>query len=210
MYNLRRLMVAAALAASTVLFVRAEPVQAAVGHELRVCFEVGTTPSGTPIFDCYTIIVPELGPDSPFPPECVYCGVAIDFQDGEIDPPMVRDYLKQLGRGFRLLSKSSFVQDTKLRKELRDEATNAFLASAKLLDGAQVPLKAVGWYDGKSGKLYADPDPQPMLWDTGKHLAAGLQLMQQALGDPDPQPNIEAALDQFGQANDRLSALFAG
>lgn len=149
--------------------VSAAPAQAG-SQEIRICIQVGTTPGGTPVFDCFTIVVPDLTAN-PWPPECLSCPSALLFWNEWED----LDWVDPLGKGLEYLSLG------------KDEiATSYFLDAAKKLKGAKVELAGTGWLDPKKNKLF--PDANPDLVSAGQNLVAGLAELR----DPEPQPNIEA------------------
>ncbi|MBQ1017877.1 hypothetical protein KBX71_08365 [Micromonospora sp. D93] len=200
-------MLALALVVTATLLVPATPASAA-GRPVTVCFIVGNI-GGRPIFDCFTILLPDFTPKPIGPVGCLSCPPVIDLWD-RIDPQERFEYLDQLGRGLSLLGESAQAVDPGKAKHLREAATENFWSSAKLLDGSEVKLGQVGWADLKNEKFYGDPDPEPSLVASGENLAGGLGLMQKALGDPHPEPNIEAAMARFDEAYRDFGALFAG
>lgn len=207
MGRFRRILLAVALVVSATLLAPPAPASAG-GQPVTICFQVGTV-GGRPIFDCHTIILPEFKPVPIGPIDCLSCPPVFDIWD-RVDPQKRFEYLDRLGRGLTLLSESAQATDPVKAKQLRELATESFWASATFLDGSEVKLSQVGWADLKNEKFIVEPDPQPMLVASGEHLAAGLTLMQKALGDPTPQPNIEAAMARFDQAYKELGVLFAG
>lgn len=202
----RRLLFGLVLAVTVALLTPAAPAQAA-GQEVRICFVVGYF-NGTPIIDCYTVEIPELKPNPPGPGWCPACLPGVQFWD-TLDPKIRPDYLGKLGQGLALLGKAAVAGDPALVKEYRLMATDSFLESAKILGKSDVKLDQVGWADPKSGKFVADQSSVP-LRDMGQQLADGLGLMQAALGDPEPQPNIDAAMERFDKAYGNFAGLYAG
>ncbi|SCL29644.1 hypothetical protein GA0070616_3922 [Micromonospora nigra] len=207
MGRVRRILLALALVVSATLLVPAAPASAA-GQPVTVCFKVGEF-GGVPIFDCHTILLPDFKPHPIGPDECLSCPPVFDLWD-RIDPEKRFEYLDRLGRGLSLLGESAQAVDPDKAKHLRELATENLWSSAKLLDGSEVKLGQVGWADLKNGKFHGDPDPQPSLVTSGENLTGGLELMQKALGDPQPEPNIEAAMARFDEAYKDLGTLFAG
>jgi hypothetical protein len=195
---IRRFLLAIALVAAATLLIPA-PAQAG-GNLMKVCFPVGTTPWGTTIWDCYYIEVPELGPRDPWPPECLSCLPMFDFWKDVIDPEVEQKFHDYLGKGFSTLAESRLTKDPKLAEQLRLEATELLFTAAAVIEKYPIELYGAGWYDEKTGKVYEDPEPQPLLWAIGEDLTAGTALMQAALGDPQPEPNIDAAMARFDEA----------
>ncbi|GAB3220550.1 hypothetical protein GCM10027447_05060 [Glycomyces halotolerans] len=204
---IRRLLLAAVLAVSATLLVPAGPAHAA-GQEVKICFPVGTTPGGVTVWDCHTIVMPELKPKPPWwPPECLSCPPAFDFWDHKLDPKVQLEYLDRLGQGFGHLAESKLAEDPEAAEELREKAAQTLLSSAEVLGNYELELSRVGWADLENNEFYEDPTPTPVLEAAGKNLAAGLRLMQEALGDPSPQPSIEAAMERFDEAYANLTQL---
>lgn len=204
---IQRFLLAVTLVVAAALLIPA-PAQAG-GNYMKVCFPVGTTPWGTTIWDCYYIEVPELGPGNPWPPECLSCPPMFDFWKDLIDPEVEQKFHDYLGKGFSTLAESHLAQDPKLAEQLRAEATELLFTAAAVIEKYPIELYAVGWYDEKSGKVYEDPEPQSNLWAIGAELTAGTELMQAALGDPQPEPNIAAAMERFDQAYQAFEKLAA-
>lgn len=202
MTTIRRLM-AVAVGATAALVMSATPASA--DEEITVCFPVGEF-GGVEIWDCYTVVIPELV-QPPWPPGCPACSPAIDLWDG-LDVKAQLEYLSRLGEGMGLLSQAANTADPGEAKQLRGQATESFLTAAESLGGAQVKLERVGWADLDNNELIEDPAPS--LEAAGGHLVEGLGLMQKALGDPDPQPNLEAAMAEFDASYENLAALYAG
>ncbi|GIH07998.1 hypothetical protein Rhe02_60650 [Rhizocola hellebori] len=203
----KRLLLTMALAISTAFLVPANPASAG-GQEIRVCFEVGTF-GGHRVFDCFTVVVPDLAPKPPWPPTCLSCPAALII-DNELDPKFRFDFIAELGEGLQLLGEAELAGDPGKAKELIAKATDVFLASAARLDGAEARLENVGWADLKNGKFHDDTTNNPALKATGEDLVAGLSLMQLAMGDPHPEPNIEAAMARFGQAYQDIATVYGG
>jgi hypothetical protein len=161
------------------------------------------------VFDCYTVVVPDLAPKPPWPPTCLSCPIAIIIQN-ELDPQFRFDFIKELGEGLQLLGKAKLSGDPDEYKKLIAKATDVFLASAAQLDGAEAWLEKVGWADLKNGEFHEDTTNNPALKAAGENLVAGLGLMQLAMGDPHPEPNIEAAMARFGQAYQDIATVYGG
>jgi len=203
----RRALLAMALVVGATLLAPAAPASAG-GQPVRVCFKVGEV-AGVSIFDCHTIVLPDFKPVPIGPVDCLSCPPVLDLWD-RIDPEKRFEYLDRLGRGLSFLGEAAQAEDPGKAKQFRAQATESFRVSAKLLDGSEVKLAQVGWADLKNGKFHGDPDPQPSLVAFGEYTVVGLGLMQRALGDPQPEPNIEAAMARFDQAYKHLGELFAG
>lgn len=203
----QRLLLAVALAVAAVFTVPA-PANAA-GQYVQICFPVGTGPGGVPLFQCHWIMIPELSPKPPWPPECLSCAPQFDFWKDQIDPRVQQRFADLLGQGFGLLAESHLAKDPKLAAELRREATDVLLSAAKTLGDYPIDLQRAGWVDLKTGKEYFEPVPEPWLESTGVELAAGTAILQRALGDPTPQPNIDEALKHFDEAFRNLAELAA-
>jgi hypothetical protein len=202
---IRRFVVALVLAPSATMLIPAVPAHA--GDRVRLCAEV--VPDAPQTVRCVDVHV-DIHVKPPFPPGCLVCAPVLDFWDHKLDFQIRDQYLEQLGKGFGLLSQSNRTEDPKLAAQLRADATDAFLASAAIVGDHEVPLNQVGWFDLKSGKIYWEPDPDPILAGLGNHLAEGLRLTQLALADPSPQSSLEAALKHFDQAHANLSSLYGG
>lgn len=203
---LRRLLLAAALAVSATLLVPAGPASAALSRP--ICSQLARF-DGSQFWYCYEMVIFELKVEDPGPGECPYCAPTINIWD-DLDPEIRQEYLTWRGEGMQLLSKSAISEDPGEIKELRAMATDAFLTSAEILGKSEVKLEGVGWVDLENDKFYEDPIPHPALEAAGQNLVEGLTLMQQALGDPDPQPSIEAAMAQFDEAHQNLASLYVG
>lgn len=205
---IRRLLLAAtAVVAAAAVIMPAVPAHAA-GEEITICFPVGEF-GDIEVWDCYTVILPEVGAKPPGPIGCLSCPPAVDFLDN-LDPKDQLAYLEQLGKGLGLLGKAAVTEDPKEAKFLRDQAAEAFLASAESLGKASIKLDRVGWADLKNNEFFKDPTPTPALEATGQYLVEGLTLMQLAMGDPSPQPSLEEAMAMFDEAYGSLAELFAG
>ncbi|GAA1671296.1 hypothetical protein GCM10009830_16610 [Glycomyces endophyticus] len=201
------LIAAIVLAFSSVLLVQA-PAQAG-NPTMTFCMWV-LNEDGYLELHCYTIEVPVAGPRKWWPPECWVCLPSFRFEDYAVNPADRVDFVDQLGQGQILLAQASLTKDEKLAEELRTEAAGVFYSAAKLVEkGGEVSYKEFAWVDPKSGKTYGDPQPEPNL-AYGAALEAGIRYMQLAALDPEPQPNIEAAMKEFEAANAALAALAAG
>lgn len=198
MTTIRRLLAMALAIATAIVVIPAGPANAA-GQPMQICFPVGEY-DGHTIFDCYWIVLPESTPNPPGPIECLSCPAAIDFLDDQLDPKIRLAYLDLLGQGLGPLSQAAVSEDPDMVKKLRAQATEAFLASAKTLGKTELGLYRVGYADLQNNKFFEDSTSDPMLEAAGQHLVAGLTLMQEALGDPSPQPNIEEAMATFDLA----------
>ena len=205
---IRRLLAAVALAAAAVMVVPAAPAQAGSMH-LWVCFEVGTTPGGTAIIDCYWIEVPTIGPRDPWPPDCPECLPAFDFWKYDIDPVVQDRFDDFLGKGFEVLAHSNFVKDPKLAEQLRLEAAELFYSAAKAVEKYPIELDGVGWYDAKNEKYSSCPQPVPWHLGVGTALAAGIGQLQADLWDPQPDPPVTDALKHFDEAYSDFANLAA-
>lgn len=203
----RLLLTATVFAAAAAVIIPAAPAQAA-GEEVTICFPVGSF-GGIEIWDCHTVILPEVAPNPPGPVGCLSCPPAVDFLD-KLDPEGQLAYLEQLGKGLGLLGQAAVTEDPKEVEQLRAHAAEAFLASAESLGKAEVKLDRVGWADLENNEFFKDPTPTPVLEAAGQHLVEGLALMQVALGDPSPQPSIDEAMAMFDKAYGNLAELFAG
>jgi hypothetical protein len=203
----RRMLLAAALAVSGTLFVPATPAVAG-GQQIRICFQVGEI-AGRPIFDCFTIVIPELAPKPPWPDTCLSCPAAIDLRDW-LDPVIRDDFFKGIGEGFRLLAEAELSTDPKQYKKLRELSSQEFFGAAGLAGGAELKLNGVGWADLKGPKFHEDSTHNPALKAAGEQIVAGIARMQLAMGDPHPEPNIEAAMAHFTQAYKELDTLHGG
>ncbi len=203
----RRLLLAAALMLSATFLVPASPANAG-GQAIRVCFQVGEF-GGRPIFDCFTIVLPELAPKPPWPPECLSCPVAFDPWD-ELDIWQRHDYVRGWGEGLGLLGQAALSTDPKEIKHLRALAQESFFKAADISAASGVELENVGWADLKKGEFFPDSTGNAALKSAGENLIAGHALMQKALGDPHPEPNIEAAMARFDQAYLDIAEVYGG
>lgn len=202
----RRLLLGLMLAVTVAFLAPAAPAQAqTAGQEMRICFVVGYF-NDRPIFDCITIMIPELKPHPPGPDWCPACLPGVQFGDN-LDPEIRQNYLDKLGQGLALLGKAATTDNPDLVKEYRLMATDSFLASAEILGKSNVELDRVGWADPEYNKFDEDQTSGPLL-EMGQQLAEGLGLMQVALGDPTPQPNINAAMECFDKAYADFDALY--
>lgn len=192
----QRLLLAFALAVSAVLVI---PAPAQAGPSFTICPYRGLPE------DCVTWEIPILEPDQWPPTGCPECRLAIDFWKGYIDPVAFDRFNASFGKGFALLAESRLTQDPDAAKKLREASVSYFWNAAKTTVKYQPALEHVAWFDPATGKFFADQQTQPRLDLFGKELAAGVQGFQKALGDPVPQPNIEAALAHLDAALDAAS-----
>ena len=198
-----RLLLAVALAVAAVMFIPA-PAQAG-GHWIKICAYV-EGPSGIPILvECHWIELPILEPEGPWPPGCPECFPAFDFWEDKIDPDIVTDFNEYFNKGLGLLAESHLAKDPAVAKQLRELSVEYFLNAAKVIEKQTIELDTVGWFNPQSGKFFDDPKTQPLLNLFGKELAAGTQAFQSLLIDPEPQPNIEAALAHYDAAIDAIT-----
>jgi hypothetical protein len=204
----QRLMLAVALAAAAIMFVPA-PAQAG-GHWIKICSFIELPGGGLVPYNCHWVEIPVLAPKGPWPPGCPECFPAFDFWDDKINPEIVTDFNEYFNKGFGLLAESHLAEDPGDAKRLREWSVEYFWAAAKVIEQHQVELDTVGWVDGKTGEFHYDPDTQPLLNVFGKELTAGTQLFQKALGDPQPEPNLEAALAHYDTAIEALNKTTAG
>ncbi|MDN3238293.1 hypothetical protein [Glycomyces tritici] len=187
----QRLLLAVALAVSAVLFV---PAPAQAGPVFTICPYMGLPE------DCYTWEIPILEPEGWPPGGCPECLLAIDIWDDFVDPVVFEQFNESFGKGFTLLAQSRLEQDPKAAKAMREASVGYFWDAAKATGKYRAELDHVGWFDAKAGKFFEDPGTQQRLDTFGKELAAGVQAFHKALGDPQPEPNIEAALAHFDAA----------
>lgn len=202
---IRRLMLAVALVAAAVMFVPA-PAQAG-GYRIKVCSFIELSDGRIIVDDCHWIEIPMLEPEGPIPPGCPECFLAFDFWNDKIDPGLVFEFHEYFNKGFELLAESHLTEDPKLAGQLRQASVEYFWAAAKAIEKQPIELETVGWADPKTGKFHDDPEPTPILEIFGKELAAGTTVFQEALGDPDPQPSLEAALAHYDTAIEALNKM---
>lgn len=203
MHLVKRLLIALALVVSAVVLIPA-PAQAGGGY-MRVCFPVETR-WGT-FWDCHWIEVPVFGPRDPWPPECLTCGLDVDFwKDDRVNPEILERFHVDLGKGLAVLAESHLVEDEKLRERLRAESFALFTSAAKAVEKYPVELHETAWVDIESGKVFESKDP--LLHSVGRELAAGIASIQANLWDPQPDP--PAALKHFDAAYGDIAALAAG
>ncbi|MDA1358317.1 hypothetical protein O1R50_01720 [Glycomyces luteolus] len=189
----QRFLLAVALAVSAVFIIPA-PAQAG-GDTITICPYMGLPD------DCVTWEIPILEPDWEWPPGgCPECLLSIDILDDLVNPAIFTEFNAYFGKGFALLAESRFVQDPDAAKEMRWASVEYFLYAAKVIEKNEIALDSVGWFDPKAGKFFEDEKTQPYLDVFGKELAAGAQAFQALAGDPEPQPNIEAALSHLDAA----------
>jgi hypothetical protein len=196
----QRLMLAVALVAAAIMFVPA-PAQAG-GFPFRICI--------SPDIPCVTFEIPILEPHDDWPPGCEECIAALDFWKYKINPGLAEAFTEQFAKGLGIFAESRLVEDPKLADQLRQSSVEYFLSAAKVLEKETVEFDSFGWFNPKTGEFHEDPNSQPLMESFGKDLATGTQLFQKALGDPDPQPSLEAALAHFDAAFEALNKAAAG
>lgn len=193
----QRLLLAVALAVSAILIVPA-PAQAEI-FELRVCTSPDIMPCPT-----WRIDLPDaVGPWDP--DKCPHCDLLVDFMKGYTDPAVSKQFDESFSKGFDLLADSRLVQDPALAEKMRWASVDYFVNAAKAIEKYDVALETVGWFDPKAGKFFEHPESQANLDVFGKELAAGTQIFQASLVDPDPQPSFEEALFHYDAAINALS-----
>ena len=196
----QRLMLAVALVAAAIMFVPS-PAQAG-GFPFRICI--------SPDIPCLTIEIPIPEPHDDWPPGCEECIAFLDFWKYKVNPGIVEEFTEQFGKGLGIFAESRLVEDPKLAEQLRQSSLEYFLSAAKVIEKETVELDTVGWFNPETGKFHEDPNSQPVLEAFGKELATGTQLFQKSLGNPQPEPNLEAALAHFDAAFEALDKRAAG
>lgn len=205
---IRRILASVALVGAAVMLVPAAPAQAGP-MLLPVCVEIGTTPGGVRVFDCFWVEVPVLGPRDPWPPDCPECRPGLDFWKDDIDPVVQEKFEDYLGRGLATLAESHLTKDVKLAERLRTEAAGLFLTAAEVAEKHPIELAGVGWYDAKNEKYTECPQPVPWHQGLGAELANGIGLLQAGLADPKQGPQLEEAMKHFDEAYANLAGLAA-
>jgi hypothetical protein len=192
----QRLMLAVALVAAAIMFVPA-PAQAD-GPRIEICISPG-------IYPCPSFEIPILEPHDDWPPGCEECFAFLDFMKYKIDPAILNAFAEQFGKGLAIFAESHLTEDPEAAEQLRQMSVEYFRSAAKAIQNETVELDIVGWFNPDTGKFHDDPKTQPLLETLGKELAAGTQLFQKALGDPDPEPDLEAALAHYDTAIEALN-----
>ncbi|WP_100444735.1 hypothetical protein [Glycomyces xiaoerkulensis] len=145
---------------------------------------------------CIYIELPDLRLENPCPPAC---GPVFDWRE-RINPVDEFEYFERWNDAFRTLNESRLAEDPELERKLRHEATERFLGAARILEGSEVELNGIGWFDPETGESYKSDSPR--LWEIGEQLAEGQRLMSAAVEDREAvEPAMEAydaALDGFG------------
>lgn len=177
----------------------AAPAAATPGSSFELCFPVHDAGTGQ-IVDWICVPIPvETHPC----PSCPDFAVGFDHLVLPADPWYVEDLAAGLGR----LGEAAYA-DPRTAARLRAEARDAFLSSAERLGDTRVSLAEVGFVDMENQVI--EPVPEPWLVSAGIDLAGGLTLARQALGNPDPQPWIDAAMARFDAAFASLAHQRAG
>lgn len=202
----RGVAIAAMLAVGAVVFVPA-PAQAG-GDYIQICLPDDDDDPLTR--DCFWIMVFKFERDLwPDPGECPECWPALDFWRYDVDPVARGEFDQYFGKGLGYLAEAALTEDEKLAEQLRAEATELLIGAAKVIDKYEVSLDRLGWLDVESGKFYSEPSPQPMI-DAAKSIVEGFALLDKALDDPTPQPNLKAAMERFDASVVHLNELAAG
>jgi hypothetical protein len=201
--NIQRFLLAIALAVSAILFI---PAPAQAGEPSMVICFWAINDDGTWEYVCHTIDVPVAGPRTGWPKECWVCAPSWNFGDEITNPAEFHDHL---GKGLALLSQSSLEKDEKLAAQLREEAVHELFTASQVLKGSEAPFKEFAWIEPESGKVYAEPQPQPWQTAIGSDLETGIRLMQAAILEPFPHQSIDEAMKHFDQANATLAEVAA-
>lgn len=199
MSTFRRLLVAIALAVSTVL-VALPAAPASANSSATFCFPVRDLDGNIIDWVCFPLEV-EVGDPDPDP--CL-CPWSIDFREGLVlEDDIHREYLNEVARSLELIDQAAHVEDPKQAYELRELATDHFGKAASVLAGEQAGLAAVG--RGYLEKNVFEPMQVEWLSTSGAALAEGLTYVSDALAGPRPHPWREVALQELDVAYESLT-----
>ncbi len=194
-HGIRALVTLILAAVVALVAVPATPVYANSGT--MVCFPVYDGEGNLIDFHCFEIPVLYCEPPcSPF---------TIDFSEDIVLPvEMEFTYLDQLGRGLQLVGAATLERNAASARRLMDQARAQFLASAATMGRARVTSIEVGVADLRANRVLPNPG---LAWldAAGTDVGNGIVQMKAALGDPSPDPWVQAGLGFYQSAYRHLA-----
>lgn len=173
--------------------VAAAPAQANTGGML--CFPVY---QGNQIIDWECVPIDIVACEPP-------CGLwSFDPHEDIVLPQEIEiEYLSELGQGMSLVSQAAMARNPEVARRLLNDAQQAFLSSARTLRDTRITGVDVGIPDLRRNTVL--PSKDDWLIAAGTDVGNGIQQMQRALRDPEPDPWIQAGMAAFTSSYQHLN-----